>query len=86
MPKNPGLPSSPLADSAAGAEVVFKRKVNYRDVEVLGLLKANVQATGLVRVRAGGLLRGRVRGPRLAVEEGGGLVAHLKIESSAGVE
>lgn len=67
----------------AGAQVVFKRKATFRDVEVLGFLKANLHASGLVSVRSGGFLRGRVRGPRLAVEEGGGLVADLKIESPA---
>lgn len=64
-----------------GAEATFRRKVRFHHVEVAGTLKANVEATGRVVVKAGGLLRGRLRGPHLAVEEGGGLVAHLKIES-----
>ena len=64
---------------AAGAEVKLKGKVSFRDVDVLGLLDARLQATGLVTVRAGGLLTGELEGPHLAVEEGGGLRASLKI-------
>lgn len=67
---------------AAGTELKLKGKPVFRDVEVLGRLEARLETTGLVTVRAGGLLAGEVAGPRLAVEEGGGLRARLRIMAS----
>ena len=53
--------------------------IRFRDVEVLGDLKAVLRAEGLVSVKAGGVLGGEVYGPRLQVEEGGGLRAAVYI-------
>jgi len=68
---------------AAGAEVKLKGKAGFRDVDILGRLEARLQATGLVTVRAGGLLAGEMEGSHLVVEEGGGLRARLKIVPGA---
>jgi cytoskeletal protein CcmA (bactofilin family) len=68
---------------AAGVEMKLKGKAGFRDVDILGRLDARLQATGLVTVRAGGLLTGELEGSHLAVEEGGGLRARLKIVPGA---
>ncbi len=65
---------------AAGAVVGLKQKATYRDVEVLGTLTADLHASGIVTVRAGGLLEGEVHANHLVVEEGGGLEASVRIE------
>lgn len=65
---------------APGARVELRAPARFRDVEIGGELRAELVAEGLVRIRAGGVLRGVVRGARLAVEEGGGLEAQLRIE------
>lgn len=64
---------------AAGAEMVFKYKLQVHHLELLGTLEADVEATGLVSIRAGGHLKGTVRGAHLQVEEGGGLSARAFI-------
>jgi len=64
---------------AAGAEIKLKGRATFQDVEIFGRLDARLQAGGLVAVRAGGLLTGELEGPRLSVEEGGGLRARLKV-------
>lgn len=64
---------------AEGARVSFKKKRQFRNVEVHGELSGRIEATGLISVKAGGLLRGTIQGAHLEVEEGGGLRARLKI-------
>ena len=58
-----------------GARAVSKKRVTYRNVEIEGELHAKLVVEGLLRVRAGGLLRGEAEGAHLEVEEGGGLKA-----------
>jgi cytoskeletal protein CcmA (bactofilin family) len=71
--------SAPDLRIAAGATFAFKQDARYRNVEVWGKLNANLDATGVVTVKPGGLLRGRVQAQHLVVEDGGGLQAALHI-------
>lgn len=54
--------------------------IAYRNVDVRGVLKSRIVATGLVTVRASGLIEGEVSAPRLVVEEGGGVRAQVRIQ------
>ena len=71
--------SAPDLRIAPGAEFAFKQEARYRNVEISGKLNAKLDATGVVTVKAGGLLRGTIRAERLVVEDGGGLKAALHI-------
>ena len=71
--------SAPDLRIAPGAKFKFKREAAYHNVEILGTLHAKLDATGVVMVKAGGLLEGEVRAGHLIVEEGGGLRAALHI-------
>ena len=62
-----------------GAEFKFKQPAKYRNVEVCGTLNSTLQATGVVTVKAGGLLVGEVHAEHLIVEDGGGLKAKVRI-------
>ena len=64
---------------AAGKSMQFKYKLQVHHLELLGALEADVEAAGLVSIRAGGHLKGTVRGAHLQVEEGGGLSARVFI-------
>jgi len=64
---------------AAGAECRFKGKRLFRHIDVRGVLDGHFAASGGVTVHAGGHLKGRLQGPHLVVEEGGGLTAELEI-------
>ncbi|NKB22861.1 MAG: hypothetical protein GKR87_00370 [Kiritimatiellae bacterium] len=55
---------------ARGGHVIFKQKACYRNVELYGNLKANLKASGLVHIQAGGLFEGSLSAEHLAV--GGG--------------
>lgn len=62
------------------SRITLRSNAQYRNVEVHGVLKARLQATGVITVKSGALLKGDIRGTRLVVEEGGGVVADLAIE------
>ena len=64
---------------AAGAEFKFKQEVKYRNIEIAGMLKAKLTATGVVTVKPGGLLEGEVHTEHLIIEDGGGLKAKARI-------
>jgi cytoskeletal protein CcmA (bactofilin family) len=64
---------------AAGHSVRFRNKFRVHHLELHGELEGDVEATGLVDIRAGGHLKGVVRGAHLQVEEGGGLSARVFI-------
>ena len=76
--------SAPNLRIASGAEFAFKQEARYHTVDVFGTLTAKVDATGVITVKAGGLLRGDIRAERLIVEDGGGLKAALHIAPRAG--
>lgn len=63
----------------AGAEVRVPNRLFVHHLEVLGLLEADIEATGLVSIREGGEIRGSIKAEHLQVEEGGGLNARLFI-------
>ena len=71
--------SGPDLRIAPGAKFKFKHEATYHNVEILGTLNATLDATGVVMVKAGGLLEGNVRAGHLIVEDGGGLKAALHI-------
>jgi cytoskeletal protein CcmA (bactofilin family) len=62
---------------AAAATIALIEPAEYRNVEIYGTLRANLQATGTVTVHTGGLLQGELHGERLVVNEGGGLQARV---------
>ncbi|MCZ7591075.1 MAG: polymer-forming cytoskeletal protein [Kiritimatiellae bacterium] len=65
---------------ALGAKCVFRGKRVFRQIEVAGELKGHFETTGLITVKPGGHLKGRIQSAHLVVEEGGGLTAELEIE------
>lgn len=64
---------------AAGHSVKLEHKFRVHHLELHGELEGDVEASGLVDIRAGGHLKGIVRGAHLQVEEGGGLSARVFI-------
>ena len=75
--------SGPDLRIAPGADFKFKQEAKYRNVEVLGTLRARLEATGVVTVKPGGLLEGEIQTEHLVVEDGGGLKAQLRIGPKA---
>lgn len=71
--------SAPDLRIAPGADFKFKQEIKYRNVEISGLLRARLTATGVVTVKPGGLLEGEILTEHLVVEDGGGLKAKVKI-------
>lgn len=58
----------------------------YHHIDVYGELAGHLHASGTVRVRAGGCIRGEVTSGHLVVEEGGGLLACLRIDPALDAE
>ena len=65
----------------AGAEIKIEGQATYRDVELYGELSADLKATGVVSIRSGGHLKGRLQTGHLVVEDGGGLNATVVVGS-----
>ena len=63
-----------------GANVVLKRGLSLRDLEVHGVLKADVTAEGSVMIKTSGCLKGSLSSAHLTVEEGGGIKGRVRIE------
>ncbi len=64
----------------------FKGEMTFHDIDVQGELKAHLKATGMVTVRAGGHLLGRLQTEHLIVEEGAGLNADVVVEPETSEE
>lgn len=62
-----------------GEKLSLRRKLVCRNLDVEGELRGRVHVDGVLKVRAGGLLRGDIHTPHLIVEEGGGLKASLRV-------
>ena len=62
-----------------GIKLILKKKHEFCNVEVAGDLKASLKATGLVTIKATGVIRGNIEAARLSVEEGGGLLGKMQI-------
>ncbi len=65
-----------------GAVFVFQDRAEFRDVDILGDLSADLWADGIVTIHAGGHFKGKVHAERLVVEEGGGLNADVAVQSA----
>jgi cytoskeletal protein CcmA (bactofilin family) len=78
--------SAPNLRIGPGAEFKFKQGTKYHSVEVRGTLHAKLEVSGLVTVKAGGLLEGEVHAAHLVVEDGGGLQADLRIAPRDGTK
>jgi cytoskeletal protein CcmA (bactofilin family) len=63
-----------------GVQLVLAQPTKVQDVEITGHLTADLQVTGILTIKPGGLFQGKVRGQHLIVEEGGGLIAAVMIE------
>jgi cytoskeletal protein CcmA (bactofilin family) len=77
---------SPDLVIAAGATIALIEPAEYRDVEIAGTLRANLHATGVVSIRAGGLLQGELHGAHLCIEDGGGLQAIARVAGPQGTQ
>ena len=64
---------------APGASFHFQKPIQFRNVEIFGALRADLQAKGTVTVRAGGVLSGRLTARHLNIEDGAGLEADVQI-------
>ena len=62
-----------------GAVVEIGEELLLKNVEVYGELRASINASGIVTIKSGGLLRGRLTGHHLVVEDGGGLNAAIAV-------
>ena len=67
---------------APGATIALLEPAVFRDVEIAGALRANLQATGTVTIRVTGCFEGQLQAEHLFVEDGGGLRATVRIESA----
>lgn len=61
------------------AEISCRGTIEYKNVTVAGKLKANLKASGLVKILSGGEFSGILQADHLEVEEGGGLKAKLTV-------
>ncbi len=64
---------------APDAEPVFYEELTFRNIEIGGRLTGAICATGVVRVRSGGMFCGSLRSHCLTVDDGGALKADLNI-------
>ncbi|MEI6083428.1 MAG: polymer-forming cytoskeletal protein [Verrucomicrobiota bacterium] len=65
---------------ADGATIVLTEPAEYRDVELVGALRASLKATGTVTIHANGFFAGHLQTAHLTVEEGGGLSADVQVD------
>jgi cytoskeletal protein CcmA (bactofilin family) len=64
---------------APAATIAFIDPAEFRDVEIFGALRANLSASGVVTIHPGGSFEGQLQSAHLIVEDGGGLIAELRI-------
>jgi len=64
-----------------GTTVTWEVPRVFRHVELAGQLEGALECTGSVTIRASGCLRGKVKAPRMKVEDGGGLLADVIVSS-----
>ncbi|HMP75610.1 MAG TPA: polymer-forming cytoskeletal protein [Kiritimatiellia bacterium] len=80
---DPDLLSAQDLAISPGAAIRFRGKREFRSLDVAGELEGDFSVSGLITIRAGGHLKGRIQGLHLAVEDGGGLTAELEIGETA---
>lgn len=64
---------------AAGSRVRIGSEIDFRNIDLRGTLHGELEIEGLVTIRPGGHLKGKIRTRHLVVEEGGGLTAQVEI-------
>lgn len=64
---------------APEATIAFIEPAEFSDVEIFGALRANLSATGVVTIHAGGSFEGQLQSAHLIIEDGGGLIADVRI-------
>ena len=63
----------------ADARISYRSKLRCENFIVEGNFRGTIEVSGLVTVKPGAFLQGRVKAARLLLEEGGGLKATVKI-------
>ncbi len=67
----------------AETKLSYRAKLRCENLIVEGNFRGTIEAGGLVSVKPGAFLQGRVTAPRLRLQEGGGLKATVKITGSS---
>ncbi len=62
-----------------GAELRMDGPVYCRNIEIYGLLRADLYPSGSVTIKPGGCLSGSLQSAHLIVEDGGGLLADVRV-------
>lgn len=63
-----------------GAEIRTEGPVAFRNVILKGIMDAELEASGLVSIHAGGHFKGKLVAGHLNMEDGGGLTAEVRLE------
>lgn len=66
-----------------GTEALVQSRVEARSVRVQGTVRGNVTAEDWVEVKAGGVIRGDVRAPRIVLHDGAVVTGRLDMTSAA---
>ncbi len=62
-----------------GAVIETETPMNFRDVHLHGTISGSLEASGLVTLHAGSVFRGKLKTPRLVMEDGATLEADVEI-------
>jgi cytoskeletal protein CcmA (bactofilin family) len=62
-----------------GAELRYDAPLHCADIEIAGTLRADLYPSGTVTIKPGGCLAGSLHTAHLVVEEGGGLLADIRV-------
>ena len=76
---SPGVLNNHKVIIRAGAQLSPDAPLRCSDLEIYGEIQAKAFPTGMVTIFAGGFFRGELEAAHLAVHEGGGLSANLRI-------
>ena len=60
-----------------GADAKIEAELVVRDVVISGLVEGNVDATGKVEIRSGGILRGDLRTQRIQIDDGAAMAGKV---------
>jgi len=63
-----------------GAVIVFEQPAEFRDVEIAGVMRGRLRASGTVTIHPGAEFAGELTTARLIVADGGGLNARVRVE------
>lgn len=62
-----------------GAVIETETPMTFREVDVHGMISGTLEATGLVKLHAGSVFRGKLKTPRLIMDDGAALEADVEI-------